>query len=94
MQRIVIERGEAVVLGKDLRHHRIEVNQRNLLDSVVFENLAHRHPVTPAQHQRPTWRRHRGQPRVDERFVVAVLVEGRELEVTVEKETDLALLVG
>ena len=31
---------------------------------------------------------------MDERFVVAVFVEGRELEVAVEKETDLAVLLG
>ena len=67
---------------------RIELDQRDALDARVLQHLAHRHAVAAAEHEDAARRAVRGERRMDERLVVAVLVARMELQVAVEEEAD------
>ena len=93
-QCVVVEGRERVVIREDLRHRRIQVDQRDALDPLVLEDLSNRHAVPAAEHEDLPRRGHRRQSRMDQRLVVAVLVEGGKLQVAVQEQPQLALRVG
>ena len=68
------------------RHVRVELDQRDALDARVLEHLAHRHAVAAAEHEHALRRAVRGQRRMHQRLVIAVLVARMELQVAVEEE--------
>ena len=79
---------------EQLRHVRVELDQRDLLDARVLEHLAHRHAVAAAEHEHAPRRAVRGQRRVHQRLVVAVLVARVELQVAVEEQAHAGVADG
>ena len=95
---MAVQRRQRRLLGKEARHRRVQLDQRDLLDAGVFEDLAHRHAVAAAQHGHLARRAEGAHGRVHQGLVVAVLVAFGELQVAVQKEpvarAPLARVVG
>ena len=85
-KRVAIERAQQRRGREELRHLRIEVDQRDRFDLRVAQDLAHRQPVAAAEHQHAPRAGQRRQPGVHQRLVVAVLVARAELQVAVEEQ--------
>jgi len=84
-----VEPRERRVRAPQLEDGRVQVRHRDVLDGFVFEHLARGQPVTPAQDEHAARALDLAERHVDERFVVAVLVAGGELEVAVQKEAQV-----
>jgi hypothetical protein len=94
VQRVVIELAQRRRAGEEARHRRVEVDQRHRFDLRVLENLAHGQAVAAAEHQHTPCCRQGRQPRMDQRFVVAVLVARTELQVVVQMQAQVILPAG
>src|SRR5690606_40849917 len=83
-ERIPVERGDAGVGASQVNYGRVEVDEDNACHVRVFEDFAQGQAVPAAEDEHGAARpvHHR----VDERLVVAVLVQGGELEVAVEEQ--------
>ena len=75
-------------------HVRIQIDQGHRFDRGMAQNLAHRQPVATAEHQHPARPGQRAQPRMHQRFVIAVFIAGAELQVAVEKQPQIILPAG
>jgi hypothetical protein len=85
-QRMAVEPGQRFVLGEELGHVRIELDQRDRFDRGVLQDLAHGHAVAAAEHRHLLRRALRGHHGMHERLVVAVLVALGELQVAVQEQ--------
>ena len=79
------------ICAEELRHLRIEIHQRDLLDRRILQNLAHRQAVAAAEHQHATRSRQRRQSGMHERLVIAILVARAELQVRAEEQPQVVL---
>jgi hypothetical protein len=73
-----------VVLPAESEDRGVDLDEGHLVDVGVTEHLPQGQTVAAAQHQHPPVRA--GHGRVDERLVVAVLVDRGELQVAVEEQ--------
>src|SRR6266852_49804 len=90
-QGFVIELGQHGMRGEEPGHFGIEIDEGNALDLRVFQNFAESKTVAAAEDEHAAGERNSGEPRMYERFMVAVLVAGAELQVAVEKKTKVVL---
>jgi hypothetical protein len=87
-ERAAVELGERRVLARETRHLGVDVDQRDVLDRAVEQDLAHREPVSPAEHEHAPRLGPQREGRMHQRLVVAVLVDARELQPAVQVELE------
>src|SRR5437867_3126128 len=90
-KRFIVELGQHGMRGEEPGHFGIEIDEDNALDLRVFQNFAKSKTVAAAKNQDAAGERNSGEPRMYERFMVAVFVAGAELQVAVEKKTKVVL---
>ena len=93
-ERIVVQRREHGMLGEQVRHLRIEVDQRDAFEVRVFEQFAHGQAVAAAQHQRAARAGQRRQAGMHQRFVIAVFVARAELQMRVQEQAQVVFPFG
>ena len=93
-QRVAVQAAQQRHGREQPRHARIELDQRHPLDARVLEDLADRHAVAAAEHQHPSRPAGRGERRVNQGLVVAVLVARVELQVAVEEQAHPGMAGG
>ncbi len=89
-----VQLDEERVLPREARHEGVEVDEDDLLDRGVPEHLADGEAVPAAEDRDAPGARDDRERGVDERLVVAVLVDGGELEVPVQEELEPGAVAG
>ena len=90
----MVERRQLRRVTKQLRHCRIEIDERDMADARVAQHLARRKAVAAAQDQHAPRVGHPPQRRPDQRLVIAILIARGELQIAVEIEPEVAAPPG
>ena len=80
--------------GEEPGHLGIEIDESDAFDLRIFENFADGEAVAAAEDEHAARRGNRGEARMDESFVVAVLIARAELQMAVEEEAKIVLEAG
>jgi hypothetical protein len=81
-----VERCHQAEVTPQRGHRRIDIDKRDMLHAGILQDLAHRQAITAPQHQHVLGILGKRQSRMNERFVVTVLVNGVELQIPVQKQ--------
>src|SRR6266568_1033473 len=90
-QRLVVELGQHGMRREKLGHLRVEIHQRDAIDLGIFQDFANGEAITAAENQDAARSRNGRKAGMNQSFVVAVFVARAELQVAVEKETQIVL---
>src|SRR5580692_7926698 len=90
----VVEPGEHGMRREEFRHLGIEIDQGDAFDLGILQDFADGEAVAAAEDQDAPRRGNGRKARMDESFVVTVLVARAELEMAVEKEAKIILEPG
>src|SRR5579864_213950 len=85
----IVELREHRMRGKQFGHLRIEIDERDAFDLGIFQDFAHSEAIAAAEDKSVARRGDRSEARMDKGFVIAVFVARAELQVAVEKKTQI-----
>ena len=88
-ERMLVKRDQCLGVREQVRHARVQVDQRDVLHLRVLQDLPQREAVAAAQHQHAPRTAHRFQRRQYQRLVIAVFVARGKLQVTVDVQAQV-----
>ncbi len=94
VQRVGVEPHQRGVGLEQLGHGRVQLHQGDAFYAGVFQNLAHRHAIAPAQHGHTPGCAKGSHGGMHQGLVVAVFVAFRKLQVAVQKQAVAAFACG
>jgi len=80
-----------VVRGKNPGHLGVEIDEGDALDLRILQDFANGKAIATAKDQDAAGSGDGGEAGMDERFMVAVFVAGTELQMAIEKKTQVVL---